>query len=119
VLAAVEDDCVQGAVQLPVAAAAEPLPPRLTARGGDRGDAGEPCEGGLGADSASVRPADDQLAGDDRADARLVEQLWRERADVREDLALELGRFARGRFYPPGKAAQDEPRRELVRSRCC
>ena len=38
---------VQRSVELAVAAAAESLPGRLPTRGGDRGDAGEPREGGF------------------------------------------------------------------------
>ena len=37
-----------------------------------------------------VRPGDDQLRGDDRADAGFVEQFGHERTDVFEDFALEL-----------------------------
>ena len=53
-MAAVEDDRVQGAVELAVAAAAEPMPGRLAAAGGDRCDAGEAGETGFGAEPASV-----------------------------------------------------------------
>ena len=52
VLAAVQDDRVQGAVQLAVAAAAEAIPDGLTTGGWHRRDAGEPCEGRFGADAA-------------------------------------------------------------------
>ena len=54
VLAAVEDDRVEGAVELAVAAAAEAVSGGLAAGGGDRGDAGESCEGGFGAEPAVV-----------------------------------------------------------------
>ena len=54
VLASVKDDGVEGAVELAVAAAAEPMPGGLSARGGDRGDAGESREGGFGADASVV-----------------------------------------------------------------
>ncbi len=53
-LAAVEDDGVEGAVELAIAAAAEPVPGRLAARGGERGDAGEAGETGFGAKAAAV-----------------------------------------------------------------
>src|SRR5437870_5577278 len=86
VLAAVEDDRVQGAVELAVAAAAEPMSDRLAARGRQRGDAGETREAGFRADAVAVRPGDDQLRGDDRADARLVEQVGHERTYVLNDL---------------------------------
>jgi hypothetical protein len=54
VLASVEDHGVQGAVELAVAATTEPMPIGLSARGGDRCDAGESCEGGFGADASVV-----------------------------------------------------------------
>ena len=54
VLASVQDDGVQCAVELAVAAAAEAVTGRLAAGGGDRCDAGESCEGGFGADPALV-----------------------------------------------------------------
>jgi len=54
VLAAVEDDGVQRAVELAVAAAAEAMPDRLTARRWKRRDAGKAGEGGLGADAICV-----------------------------------------------------------------
>ena len=50
----VEDDGVEGAVELAVTAAAEPMSGSLTAGGGDRGDAGEPREGCFGAKPAWV-----------------------------------------------------------------
>jgi hypothetical protein len=49
VLAAVRDVRVWGAVELVVAAAAEPVPRRWSAGGGDWCDAGEAGEGGFGA----------------------------------------------------------------------
>ena len=51
VLAAVQDDGVEGAVELAVAAAAEPVADRLAARSGQGRDAGEAGEGGLGTDA--------------------------------------------------------------------
>ena len=85
-----------------------------------------PEEAGIGATPASrakaaserTRPwcdqADDQLCGDDRADARLVEQLWCECPYVGEDLAFELGGFAGCCLDSAGEVAQHEPGRELV-----
>ena len=113
-MAAVEDDAVQGAVELAVAAAAESVPLSLAAGGGDGCDAGEAGEAGLGAEPAWVRPGDDQLGGDDRSDARFVERGWRECADVGEDLLLELVSFDRCRLDAAGEAAQHDPCRELV-----
>jgi hypothetical protein len=54
VLSAMKDDGVERAVELAVAAAAEPVPDRLTARGWQGCDAGEAREGGLGADAIVV-----------------------------------------------------------------
>ena len=68
----------------------------------------------FGADATLVRPGDDQLGSDDRADAGLVEQLRCKRTDVRKDLLLELVGFAGCRLDPMGEAAQHEPCRELV-----
>src|SRR5437667_5735873 len=116
VLAAVQDDGVQGAVELPVAAAAESVPCRLAAGGGDRGDASEASESGLGAQPAAMRPGDDQLRGDDRADAWLVEQRGRECAYMGEDLPFQLGRFAGCCIDSASEASQDEPCRELIGS---
>jgi hypothetical protein len=54
------------------------------------------------------------LRGDDRADARFVQQLGHERADVAEDLALEQrGLFCRG-LDSLRQGAQDQHDRELV-----
>jgi hypothetical protein len=54
------------------------------------------------------------LCCDDRSDAAFVEQSRRERADVPEDLGLELGCF-RGRcLHTPCECAQHERDRELV-----
>ena len=75
---------------------------------------GEPREGGFGADPAWMRPGDEHLRGDDRADARLVEQLGCEHANVGEDLGFELAGLHCCRLDAPGEAAQHEPGRELV-----
>src|SRR6266480_4172075 len=63
VLTSVQDDGVQGTVELPVAAPAESVPSRPAAGGGDRGDAGEASESGLGAQPAAMRPGDGPLRG--------------------------------------------------------
>jgi hypothetical protein len=114
VLSAVQDDRVQCPVELAVAAAADPVPDGLAAGGGDGGDAGEAGKAGLGAQATAVRPGNEQLRGDDRADARLVEQRRREPTHVGEDLVLELLGLDRCGLDPTGEAAQDEPSRELV-----
>src|SRR5581483_9777426 len=113
VLAAVEDDGVEGAVELAVAAAAESVPGGESAGGGEWCDASEAGEAGFGVDAVSVGPGDDQLGGDDRADARLVEEFGDERADVVEDLTLECLGFAGGGLDATGERAQHEDRGEL------
>jgi hypothetical protein len=90
VLAAAEQDGVEGAVELAVAAAVESVADGLAGAGRDRGGAGEASEGGLVADPAGVRPGDDQLGGADRADAGLGEQGGCELADELSDRGLEL-----------------------------
>ena len=57
-----------------VASAVESVAGALAAAGLERSDAGEGGEGGLAADPAEVGPADQQLGGDDGADAGLGEQ---------------------------------------------
>ncbi len=54
VLASVQHDRVEGAVELAIAAAAETVPLRLAAGGGDGCDAGEAGEGGFGADATAM-----------------------------------------------------------------
>jgi hypothetical protein len=115
VLAAVEDHRVQGAVELAVATAAEAVPDRLTARGGQRGDAGETGKAGFRADAVVVGPGDDQLCGDDWSDAGFVEQVGHERTYVLNDLALEHARFGWRGLDPSRERAQDGDTRELVR----
>src|SRR5262249_57869858 len=56
VLAAADDDRVQHAVELPVAAWVEPVAEDAAGGGGDRGGPGEASGGGLRAESARVRP---------------------------------------------------------------
>ena len=107
---------MEGAVELAVAAAAEAVPGGLAAGGGDGCDAGEAGEAGFGAEPAAVRPGDDQLGGDDRADAGLVEQRRCECAHVGEDLAFELVGFDGCCLDAAGEAAKHEPCRELVGS---
>ncbi len=56
-----DEDHVQGAVELAIAAAVEAVADRLARRGGDRCAASEASEGGLASDPALVRPGDDEL----------------------------------------------------------
>ncbi len=54
VLTSVQHHGVQRAVELSVAAAVQPVPLCLAARGGDRRDTGEAGEGGFVADAATM-----------------------------------------------------------------
>jgi hypothetical protein len=74
---------VQGSVQLPVPAPVEPVADHLPGGGRDGGDAGQHGEGRLRAQPTRVRPADQQLRGGDRSDARLGEQHRRDGLDQR------------------------------------
>src|SRR6266498_4526133 len=47
----------------------------------------------IASDPAGVRPGDDELRGRERSDARLIEQLRRQRSGERLDLARELALF--------------------------
>lgn len=113
VCAAAQDDRVEGAVELPVAAAAEAVADGLSARGRQWGNAGEACEGGVGVDTAMVRLGDEQLRGDDHADARLVEQRGCEDADVLGELAFEIACFPRRCLRATGEQAKRKPCRRL------
>ena len=76
VLKSGEDDRVQGAVELAVAAAVEAVADGLAGGGGDRRGPAEHRERGVAAQAAGVRPGAEQLRGADRPDADLVEQPW-------------------------------------------
>jgi hypothetical protein len=67
-------DGVQGSVQLPVPATVAAMADHLTRRGRHRGRPSQHGEGGLGAESARMGPADQQLGGVDGADPGLGEQ---------------------------------------------
>jgi len=86
-----ERDRVEGAVELTVAAAVEPVADGLAGGGGDGCGAGEGGEGGFGAEAAGMLPGAEELRGGDRADAGLGEERGRERADELVQLRLELG----------------------------
>src|SRR5262245_44739809 len=125
VFAAADDDCVQCAVELAVAAGVEPVALYEAGGGGDRGGAGEVGEGGLGGEAAVVRPGDKDLRGRGRTDAGLVEQRWRESRDQGLDLAVELAFLSRERLYAAGERAQRDQRAAqlrvgvVVRPHCC
>ena len=63
VLAAMQRDRVQRPIELAVAAAAEAVPDGLAAGGGQRRDAGEPGEGGFGAQAAGDPPRERSRRG--------------------------------------------------------
>lgn len=65
---------VKGPVEVSVAAAVESVPGPLPAAGFQRGGAGQGGEGGLAADPTSMRPAHEQLRGDNGPDSGLGEQ---------------------------------------------
>src|SRR6266508_6913415 len=88
-----DEDHVQGAVELAIAAAVEAVADRLSRRSGDRCAASEASEGGLASDPAGVGPGDDELRGRERSDARLIEQLRRQRSGELLDLAREFALF--------------------------
>ena len=88
-----DEDHVQCAIELPVAAAVEAVADCLPGAGGDRCAAGEPCECRFGADASGVRPGEDELRGSERPNPGLFEQLWCELACERLDLAGELALF--------------------------
>src|SRR5579862_955101 len=71
--AAVDQDGVEGLVELAVAAAVEAVAVVQSARGGDRGGAGEACEGGFVAEAAVVGVGHDCLGSADRSHACLGE----------------------------------------------
>jgi hypothetical protein len=89
-----DEDVVEGAVQLAVAAAVEAVSDGLAGGGGDRCCARESGERRFGCEAARVRPAEHDLCGHERADARLLEELWCERAGERLDLRRQLAFLA-------------------------
>ena len=86
-------DRVQGAVEVSVAGTAESVSGALAAAGLERGDAGQGGECGFVADPAAVGPADQELGGDDGADAGFGEQRRSGRVlrDEDQQLGVELG----------------------------
>ena len=93
VVDALHGDDVDGPVELPVAAAVEPVSGGEPGAGGDRGDAGEVGEGGLVAAAAGVGPGAQHGRGHDRADAGLGEQVGPPGAHDGQDRLLVLGSF--------------------------
>jgi hypothetical protein len=65
---------MEGAVEVTIAGPVESVAGALTAAGLERGDAGKRGKGGFVANPTPVRPADQQLGGDDGADTGFGEQ---------------------------------------------
>jgi len=61
--------CVESTIEVPVAGAAQSVSGPLAAAGLERGDTSQRGECGFAADAAAVGPADQELGGDDGADA--------------------------------------------------
>ena len=88
-----QEDVVQGAVEVAVAAAVEPVTDDAAATGGDRAGAGERGVGGIVAAAARVGPGHDRWCGADRAHAAFGQQLRRQVGDQLGEVALVIGEF--------------------------
>ena len=102
---------MQGAVEVAVAAAVEPVTDDAAAAGGDRAGAGERGVCGIVAAAARVGPGHDRLCGADRADAAFGQQLRRQVGDQVGEVAFVIGEFsvdpADGEGEPAGLGAPD------------
>jgi hypothetical protein len=106
---AAEYDPVEGGVGLPVAAAVEAVPGGLAGAGGDRGDAAEHGECGLGGEPIMVLAgADQQLAGDLGADAVGGQQAGVDGGDERLEQLVEVGDLDGQLPVAAGQTAQGE-----------
>ena len=94
-------------VELPIAAAVEPMAPLLSARGVDRAGAGERGEGCLASHPTGVAAGDEQLRTADRAHAALLEQRGRDLGDERCEGTLGLRHLVRQPFGAPAEAPQN------------
>jgi len=94
-------DPVQGAVELPIAAAVEPVAPALARAGLERSDAGVAGELGVACEALDRADLAEQLGGAERSAAGQLEQARGERLRARLELALECDDLARrGRQRP-------------------
>ena len=91
-------DVVQGPVELPVAAAVEPVPHGPAAAGLQRAGAGQGRECGVVTAPADMGEGNDGLRGADWADAEAVQQSGREGLHELGELLLVRGQ--RGRRFP-------------------
>jgi hypothetical protein len=87
-------DVVQRPVELPVAAAVQPVSHRPAAAGRQRAGPGQGGERRVVAAPPGVGVRDDGLGGADRADAELVDQSRREGGDQLGELLLVRGQRA-------------------------
>ncbi|GEL18363.1 hypothetical protein PA7_22000 [Pseudonocardia asaccharolytica DSM 44247 = NBRC 16224] len=82
---------MQGAVELAVAGAVEPVPDRFAAAGRDGCDPGEGGEGGFVAQPAGVGPGHQELGGGDGTDAGQLEQAGTGRGDELFEFGFVFG----------------------------
>src|SRR5215211_5349962 len=106
-------DGVQRLVELTVAATVQAMAGDLAGGGGDRASPGQGGKGGLGAEPAGMRPADQQLGGADGADAEQLQQPRRDRRYQPLQLAVELLGLGLEGLDAAGGAAQ-HPHGHLV-----
>lgn len=108
--AAVERDDVEGAVELSVAAAVEPMTLSLAARCLHGAGAGQCGERRFAFHSLGVAAGDDELGGADGADAAFGEQVRHEFADDRFELPVELVDLAAQLLCSQGDPTQHRDR---------
>ena len=96
---------MQGAVEVAVAAAVEPVTDDAAAAGGDRAGAGERGVCGIVAAAARVGPGQDRLGGADRAHAEFGQQLRRQVGDQVGEVAFVIGEFSVDPADGEGEAA--------------
>jgi hypothetical protein len=96
---------VQGAVEVAVAAAVEPVTDDAAAAGGDRAGAGERGVCGIVAAAAGVGPGHDRLCGADWAHAAFGQQLRRQVGDQVGEMPLVIGEFSVDPADGEGEAA--------------
>jgi hypothetical protein len=86
-----ERDEVQSAIELAVAAAAQPVSVRLTRGGEERRGSGHHREGGFGPDPGDLSHFTEDLGGDERADSRDLGERGARPLDRGFDLLACLG----------------------------
>jgi len=109
-----ERDHVQGAIQLPVAAAVEAMTPLAPARGIDRAGAGERRKGGLAPHAGGIAAGGDQLRRADGTNSALGQQLGNELADDRLELGFQLRQLGLELLHPSSEPTQDTDEHALL-----